>query len=80
MVRLCCLAFRLLLLSLTINTHGDWGKVSDGPSAAPMSHNLTDQSPAVLSVKPAVEDVDAGNFLAFLSAMLKTESNSTPKK
>jgi len=30
------------------NMNGDWGKFSGGPSAAPMSHNLTDQSPAML--------------------------------
>jgi hypothetical protein len=35
------------------------------------------QSSAVLGVKPAFEDVDAGNFLAFLPASLKTESCPT---
>ncbi len=29
------------------------------------------QSPAVLSVKPAYEDVDAGSFLAFLLALVE---------
>ena len=35
------------------------------------------QRSAVLGVKPAVEDVDAGGFLAFLPAQLKTESSPT---
>ena len=36
-----------------------------------LRHN---QSPAVLGVKPAFEDVDASSFLAFLFALLKTKS------
>jgi hypothetical protein len=39
-----------------------------------------EQSPAVLGVKPAVEDVYAQVFLAFHCAMLKTKSNPTPHK
>lgn len=35
------------------------------------------QRSAVLGVKPAVEDVDAGGFLAFPFAQLKTESSPT---
>jgi len=35
------------------------------------------QSPAVLGVKPAFEDVDAQIFLAFHCAALKTESSPT---
>ena len=31
------------------------------------------QSPAVLGVKPAVEDVDAGSFLAFLLAFVEDQ-------
>jgi hypothetical protein len=38
------------------------------------------QSPAVLGVKPAFEDVDAQVFLAFHCAMPKTESNPTNNK
>jgi hypothetical protein len=39
--------------------------------------DLRPEAVAVLGVKPAFEDVDAGNFLAFLLALLKTKSNST---
>lgn len=38
---------------------------------------LLRQSPAVLGVKPAVEDADAGGFLAFLPAQLKAKSSPT---
>jgi len=31
------------------------------------------QSPAVLGVKPAFEDVDAGSFLAFLPALVENQ-------
>ena len=35
-----------------------------------LRHN---QSPAVLGVKPAFEDVDAGSFLAFLPALVENQ-------
>jgi hypothetical protein len=38
------------------------------------------QSPPVLGVKPAFEDVHAQVFLAFHCAMLKTKSSPTPPK
>jgi hypothetical protein len=54
----------------SINTHGDCPLgILGGP----------EQSSAVLGVKPAIEDVDADCFLAFRSALLKTESSPTTR-
>ena len=50
-----------------------WGL---GKSGEP-GERLARQSPAVLGVKPAFEDADAGSFLAFLPAQLKAESSPT---
>jgi hypothetical protein len=46
-------------------------------SAGALKGSAPYQSPAVLGVKPAFEDVDARVFLAFHLALLKTKSNPT---
>jgi hypothetical protein len=47
--------------STNANTHGDW----DGIEPVSGLRKPAAQSPAVLGVKPAFEDVDADRFLAF---------------
>lgn len=48
----------------SINTHGDCGSPLLEPT-------LQGQSPAVLGVKPAIEDVDVRVFLAFHRAIVE---------